>query len=178
MQCETPPQASSWHVPCGSPVTARVAQVPSMTLNLIIHTEFLADSSGREAQAAGKQSDGRFACHAARAGEPAAESQRDTDPKPKVATATRALPWVGLTLRGSTLKGLRRIRRCFGHNPVGVEFPGATRPKAGAPWRQPWAGGSNPFGIGRTRGGNLAPLSQPGVSRQRSFPKKKRQCQL
>jgi hypothetical protein len=61
-----------------------------------------------------------------------------------------ALPWVMAANRYQPQRGCTRSggERQPGHNPVGVEETANHLPRVGA-GRQPWAGGHNPFGIGK-----------------------------
>src|SRR5687767_7498179 len=71
------------------------------------------------------------------------ESQRDSGPKPRVASCE--LPWETETKNAPTPTGLRPISHDDGTTPVGLKK--APEPRIASRTRQPWAGGRNPFGI-------------------------------
>ena len=77
---------------------------------------------------------------------PRRESQRDSDPKPRV--ARHELPWETAEILHQPQRGC-----AFGpnerRNPLGVGFPSFLIPRV-ARASQPWAGGRNPVGIGRS----------------------------
>src|SRR5436309_16086741 len=77
---------------------------------------------------------------------PFAESQRDSETKPRV--ARHELLWGIEDKRVQTPTGLWRDGSSRGRNPVGVEACDAAKPRVGAA-RQPWALRRNPFGIRR-----------------------------
>src|SRR6266851_5562886 len=89
----------------------------------------------------------------------AAESQRDSAKKPRV--ARNELPWDYASRSTTTLKGLRPTATAAqrGRNPVGVVKHRPPLPRVARP-SQPWALLRNPFGI---LSGNLCQV--PGIMR-------------
>ncbi len=90
----------------------------------------------------------------------AGESQRDSGPKPRVASSE--LPGEKAPERGQPQRGCAGWRGNGGHNPVGVGTFRRSSPRV-ARCSQPWAEGHNPFGIGRgSRGlvGNAQPWGE------------------